>query len=128
MMGEKRVFETDKAPILGGPYSQAVIHKGMIYLSAQGPVNPETNKVSLGTIEEETRLSMENIRTVLEEAGSSLDKVLHVTVYLLRMKDYSRFNDAYREYFQKAPPARTCIEAGKLPFGFSVQFSVIAYV
>ncbi|MFC1890906.1 Rid family detoxifying hydrolase [Thermodesulfobacteriota bacterium] len=127
-MADKECFETEKAPCMGGPYSQAVIHNGMIYLTAQGPLNPETNKAQLGTIEEETMLSMDNIRTILEEAGSSLEKILQVNVYLLRIKDYSRFNEVYRGYFQKDFPARSCIEAAKLPFGFSVQLSVVAYI
>ena len=127
-MGEKRVFQTDKAANLGGPYSQAIIHNGLIYLSGQGPIDPMTNTVSLGTIEEETKLAMENVRIILEEAGSSLDQILKVTVYLLKIKEYGRFNEVYRKYFQKDLPARSCIQAGKLPFGISVEFDVIAYI
>ena len=94
-MGEKKVFEADKAAVLGGPYSQAVIHNGLIYISGQGAIDPQTDQVTLGTIEEETELTLENIRIILEEAGSSLNKVLQVTVFLLDMKEYGRFNEAY---------------------------------
>ena len=127
-MAEKECFETEKGPCMGGPYSQAVIHNNMIYLTAQGPLDPVTNKARLGTIEEETALSMENIKTILEEAGSSMDQILQVTAYLLRIRDYARFNEVYRGYFQKDFPARSCIEAAKLPFGFSVLLSAVAYI
>lgn len=80
-MGEKMAFETRSAPELGGPYSQAIIHNGLIYVYGQGAVNPETNQVSLGTIEEETRMAMENINLILKAAGSSLEKVLKVNIY-----------------------------------------------
>ena len=127
-MGEKRVFETDRAALLGGPYSQAIIHNGLIYISGQGPVDPKTNQVTLGTIEEEAGLTLQNIRIILEEAGSSLGKVLQVTVYLTNIKEYGRFNDVYKEYFKEARPARTCIQAAKLPFGIGVEIDAIAYI
>ncbi len=126
-MAEKKVFETDKAAVLGGPYSQAVIHNGLIYISGQGPIDPQTNELTLGTVEQEAQLTMENIRIILEEAGSSLDKVLQVTVFLLDMKEYGRFNEVYRRYFQKDLPARTCVQAGKLPFGIRVEIDAIAH-
>lgn len=127
-MGEKKVFETDKAAVLGGPYSQATIHNGIIYLSGQGPIDPETNEVVPGTIEQETELTLENIRIILEEAGSSLSKVLQVTAYLLNMREYGRFNEVYRRYFPQDPPARTCIQAARLPFGIRIEIDAIAAV
>ena len=127
-MGEKKVFETDKAAVLGGPYSQATIHNGLIYLSGQGPIDPETNDVVPGTIEQETELTLENIRIILEEAGSSLSKVLQVTAYLLNMREYGRFNEVYRRYFPQDPPARTCIQAARLPFGIRIEIDAIAAV
>jgi 2-iminobutanoate/2-iminopropanoate deaminase len=128
VMGEKKAFQTDKAAITGGPYSQAIIYNGLIYISGQGPMNTQTNQVLLGTIEEESELTLENIRIIVEEAGSSLNKVLQVRVYLLDMKEYSRFNEVYKKYFQKDPPARTCIQAGKLPFGIRVEIDAIACI
>jgi len=125
---EKKVFETDRAAILGGPYSQATIHNGMVYISGQGPIDPKTNQVVSGTIEEEARLTLENIRIILEEAGSSLGNVLQVTVYLTNVNEYGRFNDVYTEYFTEDLPARTCIQAAKLPFGIRVEISGIAYI
>jgi 2-iminobutanoate/2-iminopropanoate deaminase len=127
-MVEKKTFHTDKAAVTGGPYSQAVIHNGLIYISGQGAIDPQTNEVKLGTIEEETQLVLENIRIILEEAGSSLNKVLDVTVYLLDMKEYGRFNEFYEKYFRENFPARTCVQAAKLPFGIRVEIGAIAYI
>ena len=125
-MGERKVFQTDKAAVTGGPYSQAIIHEGLIYVSGQGPADPETNELKLGTIEEEAELTLENLRIILEEAGSSLDRVLKVTAFLLDMEEFGRFNEVYRKYFQKDLPARTCIQAGKLPGAFRVEIDAIA--
>ena len=71
---------------------------------------------------------MENLRIILEEAGSSLDKVLKVTVHLLDMREYGRFNEVYKKFFAKNLPARTCVQAAKLPFGVRVEIDVIACV
>lgn len=127
-MGEKKTFQTDKAGVTGGPYSQAIIHEGLIYVSGQGPVDPETNELRLGTIEEEAELTLTNLRIILEEAGSSLDRVLKVTAFLLHMEEFGRFNEVYKKYFQKDLPARTCIQAAKLPGDFRVEIDAIASI
>ncbi|UCG64813.1 MAG: hypothetical protein JSW12_19740 [Deltaproteobacteria bacterium] len=127
-MGEKKAFQTDKAAVTGGPYSQAIIHDGIIYLSGQGPIDPQTNQVVPGTVEQETELTLENIRIILEEAGSSLSKVLQVSAYLVNMREYGRFNDIYKRYFPENPPARSCIQAARLPFDIRVEMDAIAYV
>ena len=127
-MGEKKAFETDKAAVTGGPYSQATIHNGIMYLSGQGPIDPRTNQAVLGTVEQQTELTLENIRTILEEAGSSLSKVLQVTAYLTNMREYGRFNEVYRRYFPENPPARSCIQAARLPFDIRVEIDAIAYI
>ena len=127
-MPEKRAIETEKAAIPGGPYSQAIIYNDLIYLSGQGPIDPQTNQVIHGTIEQETKLAMENIRIILEEAGSSLSKVLQITAYLVNMREYGRFNDVYKKYFPKEPPARTCIQAARLPFDIRVEINSIACI
>ncbi|MFW6147696.1 MAG: RidA family protein [Thermodesulfobacteriota bacterium] len=126
-MDQKQAFQTEKAGITGGPYSQAIIHNGLIYLSGQGPIDPLSNQLMHGTIEQETELVFENIRIILEEAGSSLNHVLQVTAYLINMREYGRFNDVYSQYFPKDPPARTCIQAARLPFDIRVEIDAIAY-
>ena len=127
-MSEKIAFQTDKAAILGGPYSQAIIHNGLIFLSGQGAVNPQTNQVIPGTIEEETALALENIRIIIEEAGSSINNLLQVKVYLADIREYGRFNEVYKRYFRKDLPARSCIQAGKLPFDMRVEIDAIGFI
>jgi 2-iminobutanoate/2-iminopropanoate deaminase len=127
-MEEKIVFQTDKAAVTGAPYSQAIIHNGIIYVSGLGAVDPQTNEIKLGSIEEEAELAMENLRVILEEAGSSLDNALTVTVYLLDLEEFARFNAVYKKYFKENRPARTCIQAGSLPFGTRVEITTMAYV
>jgi len=127
-MKEKKVFQTDKAAVTGGPYSQAIIHNGIIYVSGQGAVEPRTNKIKLGSVEEEADLALENLRIILQEAGSSLDKVLSVTIYLLDIEEYARFNEVYKKYFRENRPARTCIQAGSLPFNTRVEITATAYI
>lgn len=123
---EKKTFRTDKAAVTGGPYSQAVIHGGLIYLSGQGAVDPRSNQPCLGDIAQEAETTLENIRIILEEAGSSLEQVLKVTVYLRSMDDYPAFNDVYRRYFPREQPARTCIAVADLPFGIKVEMDLVA--
>lgn len=127
-MAEKISFHTDKAAELGGPYSQAIIYKDMIYISGQGSVDPETNQLMTGTIENESRMALENIRIIMESAGSSLDKILQVSVYLTDIRDYARFNDVYRKYFNDPMPARTCVEVRKLPFGLRIEIDTVGYI
>ena len=127
-MEERIAFQTDKAAVSGGPYSQAIIHNGIIYVSGMGAMEPETNHLKLGTVEEEARLAMTNLRIILEEAGSSLDKILTITVYLKDMRDYTRFNEIYKTFFSGDLPARTCIQAGDLPFQTSVEVTATAFI
>jgi 2-iminobutanoate/2-iminopropanoate deaminase len=127
-MEEKKAFQTDKAAVTGGPYSQAIIHNGIIYCSGTGAVEPQTNELKLGTIEQEAELAMTNLRIILEEAGSSLDKLLTVTVYLKYFEEYARFNDVYKSFFRKDLPARTCIQAADLPFGTRVEITATAHI
>ena len=127
-MEEKKAFQTNKAAVTGGPYSQAIIHNGIIYVSGMGAVEPETNELMLGTIEEEAKLAMTNLRIILEEAGSSIEKLLTVTVYLKDMQEYARFNEIYKGFFTQDLPARTCIQAGDLPFGTRVEVTATAYL
>ena len=127
-MEKKKVFQTDKAAVTGGPYSQAIMHNGIIYVSGQGAVDPQTNEIKPGSVEEEAELALENLRIILQEAGSSLAKVLTVTVYLLDIQEYGRFNEVYKKYFRENRPARTCIQAGRLPFNTRVEITATAYI
>lgn len=120
------VFKTDKAPKPVGPYPHARRVGNMLFLSGIGPRKPGTNEVPQG-IEAQTRSCIENIRTILEEAGSSLEKVLDVTVYLTDMKrDFDRFNTVYAEYFGAVQPTRTTVGVDSLPTPIDVELKVIA--
>ena len=127
-MVEKISFHTHKAAELGGPYSQAVIYKDMIYLSGQGAVDPVTNQLKTGTIEKEAKLTLENLKIIMEAAGSSLDKILQVSVYLTDSREYARFNDVYRKYFKDPLPARTCVEVKNLPFGARIEIDTVGFI
>jgi len=127
-MGEKKVFQTDKAAVTGGPYAQAILHDGLIYVSGQGAMAPETNQLKLGTVEEEAELTLQNLKIILEEAGSSLKNALKITVYLIDMEEFARFNVVYRKYFGEHLPARTCIQAAALPFGMRLEIDAIAHI
>ena len=128
MTEKKKKFHTDKAAVTGGPYSQAIIHNGIIYVSGQGAMDPATNTISLGSIEHETRLAMQNLKIILEEAGSSLENILTITAYLLDMQDYAGFNAVYKSCFLGDLPARTCIRAAELPFDTRVEVTATAYL
>ncbi len=103
---------TNKASAGEGPYSQAIISRGYVYVSGQGPLDPETDAILGTTIEEQAEHTMQNIKHIVESAGSSMDDVVKVCVYLASMKDFERFNSVYQRFFSHPMPARTCIEAG----------------
>ncbi|HUR81586.1 MAG TPA: Rid family detoxifying hydrolase [Thermoanaerobaculia bacterium] len=120
------VIRTEKAPKPVGPYPHARRVGNMLFLSGIGPRKPVTGEIPSG-IEAQTRACIENIRTILEEAGSSLEKVVDVAVYLTDMKgDFERFNKVYGEYFGKIQPTRTTVGVDSLPTPIAVELKVIA--
>lgn len=124
-MSDKRVFVSRKFPEPKGPYSQAITHRGLLFLSGQIPVDSETGVLVTGTIEEETDAVMRNIQSVVEEAGSCMDDVLKTTCYLADLNDFERFNSVYKKYFPQNPPARTTIQAAGLPLNVQVELDAI---
>ena len=121
----KQVFHSEKAPQPKGPYSQAIIHNGILYISGQGPVEATSGSVIRGTIEQETRVTLNNVKTIIEEAGYTMGGVLKVTCYLSNMDNFEKFNQVYGEYFSDAPPARTTTQAGRLPMNIKVEIDAI---
>jgi 2-iminobutanoate/2-iminopropanoate deaminase len=111
----KKIVETQNAPKAIGPYSQAVIHNGLAFLSGQIPLDPGTNQIVEGDIILQTERVLENIKAVLEASGSSLDKVLKTTVFLKNMGDFPKMNEVYGRYFGASSPARSTVEAARLP-------------
>lgn len=124
-MADKKIFYSDKAPKPKGPYSQAVIYNGLLYISGQVPLDPETGLMVRATIEEETDVVMNNIRTIVIGAGARMEDILKITCYLADIDDYVRFNDVYKKYFPQDPPARTMLQAGRLPLDVQVEIDAI---
>jgi 2-iminobutanoate/2-iminopropanoate deaminase len=122
----KKIIPTDKAPPPAGPYSPVVALGELIFISGQGPMDMHSGKFVNAALEQETRLTLDHIKNILEDVGSSMEDVLKVTVYLHDMDDFSEFNRIYAEYFTQNPPARTCIQAARLPGGIQVEIDVIA--
>ena len=117
---------TQHAPTPMGPYSQAIIEGDFIFVAGQGPIDPLTGKRELGDARSETRRVFENLRAILEAAGSSLDQVVKCNVYLRDINDFAAMNEVYATYFSAPFPARTTIQAGALPGGIAVEIECIA--
>ena len=117
---------TEKAPKPIGPYSQAVFEGDLIFVSGQGCINPLTGKLELGDVRSETRRTFENLRAILQAAGSSLDHVLKCNVYLRDINDFAAMNEVYQTFFSAPFPARTTIQAGALPGGIAVEIECTA--
>jgi len=119
---------TPAAPKAIGPYSQAVVHSGVVYLSGQIAIDPATNQLIEGDVVAQTHRVLANLKAVLEEAGSSLDAVLKTTVFLKDMADFPKMNEVYGQYFNADPPARSTVQAAKLPRDVAVEIDAIAAV
>ena len=105
----RKVIRTSEGPRPRGPYSQAIVADGFVFVAGQASVNPSTNELELGDVRSETRRTLQNIRAILEAAGSSLRSVVRVGVFLADMKDFDGMNAVYREFFTEDPPARTTV-------------------
>jgi len=124
----KNVISTEQAPKAIGPYSQAVISNGFAFLSGQIPLDPATNQLIEGGIAAQTERVLENLKSVLEAAGSSLDRVVKTTVYLKDMGEFAKMNEVYGRYFTSNAPARATVQAARLPRDVAVEIDCIAAV
>jgi 2-iminobutanoate/2-iminopropanoate deaminase len=126
----KTIIHTENAPRAVGPYSQAVKVEGesLIFVSGQIALDPKTGDRISGGIVQETRQVIENIKAILQMAGSGLDKVLKTTVFLHSMDDFGVMNEIYNQYFTTDPPARSTIEISRLPKGMKVEIEAVAFV
>ncbi len=122
----KQVISTDKAPAAVGAYSQGIIAGGFIFTAGQIPLIPGTSNLRDGGIEAQTQQVMNNIKNLLEAAGSSLDRVVKTTVFLADIDDFAAFNQVYSSFFSADPPARTTVQAGGLPLGALLEIEAVA--
>jgi len=122
---EKKILSTEKAPAPVGPYSQAVIAGDFIFAAGQLGIDPQSGELFEG-IEAQTRQVLTNLNAVLEEAGSSLDRVVKATIFLAHVEDFAAMNAIYAEFFPLQPPARSTVEVAQLPRGALVEIEVIA--
>ena len=120
--------QTDKAPKAIGPYSQAVKANGFVFASGQVPLDPATGEIVQGDIAIQTERVLNNLKAVLEAAGSSLDRVVKTTVFLADLADFGEMNKAYGRFFGEIPPARSTVEVSRLPRDARIEIDVIALI
>jgi 2-iminobutanoate/2-iminopropanoate deaminase len=122
----RKTVSTEQAPKAIGPYSQAVVHNGVAYLSGQIPLDPATNQLVEGDIAAQTERVLQNLKAVLEECGASLESVLKTTVFLKDMADFPKMNEVYARHFALNAPARSTVQAARLPRDVSIEIDAIA--
>ena len=124
----KQIIATDKAPAAIGPYSQAVKTGNLIFTSGMIPIDPATNTLVEGGIEVQATRAIENLKALLEAAGSGLDKVVKTVVFIKDMNDFAKVNEIYATFFTDAYPARSCVEVARLPKDVLIEIEAIAEV
>jgi 2-iminobutanoate/2-iminopropanoate deaminase len=122
----KHVITTDRGPKAIGPYSQAISANGFVFLSGQIALDPATQQIIPGDVTAQTERVLENLKGILDSAGSSLDKVVKTTVFLADMNEFAAMNEVYSRYFTSQPPARSTVQAARLPRDARVEIDVIA--
>lgn len=122
----KQVITTDRGPKAIGPYSQAIKANGFIFISGQIALDPATGAIVDGDVRAQTERVMENLKGIVEAAGSSLDKVVKTSVFLKDMNDFAAMNETYGRYFPANPPARATVEVARLPRDVRVEIELIA--
>jgi len=122
----RQVIASDAAPKAIGPYSQAIRSAGLLFLAGQIPLDPATMQIIEGDIAKQTERVLENVKAILAAAGSSLDRVVKTTVFLKDMNEFAAMNEVYGRYFPQNPPARSTVEAARLPRDARIEIEVIA--
>jgi 2-iminobutanoate/2-iminopropanoate deaminase len=123
---QRQAIRTDAAPRAIGPYEQAIRIDGFVFTAGQIPIDPTSGNLVAGGIAEQTRRVLENLKAVLEAAGSSIDRVVKATVFLKTMADFPVMNEVYAEYFAGAKPARSTVAVAELPKGALVEIDLVA--
>lgn len=124
----KTEIKTSKAPSAIGPYSQAIKMNGLLFVSGQIAINPETGNLVIDSIESETRQVLANMAAILTEAGTSFDRIAKTTIFLKDMNDFQAVNEIYGTFFKPPYPARATIEVARLPKEVNVEIDCIANV
>jgi len=122
----KEIILTEKGPKPMGPYSQAIRANGFIFISGQGAVDPATGQLIDGGIAQQTTRTLDNLKAIVEAAGSSLDHAVKVSVFLKDMNDFDAMNEIYARYFPHNRPARTTVEVARLPRDIRIEIDLIA--
>ncbi|MFL5686897.1 MAG: RidA family protein [Chloroflexota bacterium] len=122
----RQAISTTSAPAAVGPYSQAIVAGGLIFCAGQGAIDPQTQEVRQGSVEEETERTLRNLEAVLDAAGATFADVVKTTVFLADIDDFAAMNGVYARFFPDPPPARTTVEVAALPKGFKVEIEAIA--
>jgi 2-iminobutanoate/2-iminopropanoate deaminase len=122
----KEIISTEKGPKPMGPYSQAIRANGFVFISGQGAVDPATGQLIKGGIAQQATRTLDNLKTIVEAAGSSLDHAVKVSVFLKDMNDFDAVNEIYARYFPHNRPARTTVEVARLPRDILIEIDLIA--
>lgn len=123
----REIISTTNAPSAIGPYSQGVKVGNIIYTSGQIPVDPQTGELETD-IKKATKRSMENVKAILAEAGTTLDNIIKTTIFLKNMDDFAAVNEIYGSYFKENPPSRSCVEVARLPKDAVIEIEAIAII
>jgi len=124
----KEVIATERGPKAIGPYSQAIKANGFVFVSGQVPLDPRTQQLVEGDVARQTERVLENLKGIVEAAGSTLDRAVKTTVFLKDMADFAAMNEVYGRYFLSQPPARATVEVARLPRDVRVEIDLIALV
>ena len=124
----KKIIKTDRAPAPVGPYNQAIIAGNLVFTAGQIPLDPNTGEMAAAEIGTQTRLAIENLKAVVEAAGSDLSRVIKTTVFLKDMNDFAAMNAVYNEFFSENSPARSAVEVARLPKDALVEIECIAEI
>ena len=124
----KEIIATDRGPQAIGPYSQAIRANGFLFVSGQIPLDPATQQPVSGDIQAQTERVLENVKGIVEAAGSSLERVVRATVFLADMNEFAAMNEVYGRDFRNQPPARSTVQVSRLPRDARVEIDVIALV
>ena len=124
----RNIIATTNAPGAVGPYSQGIRTDQFVFTAGQVPLDPATGSLVEGPIEDQTRRVLDNVQAVLEAAGTGLDRVVKMTVFMTDLGDFKRMNAVYAEYFPDAPPARSAVQVSALPLGVDIEMEAIALI